>query len=58
MLVVVAAVSVMAARFQVPFALQAGGIAAAFTIGLLTAIGSGLLALRELYRLQPAELLR
>ncbi|WP_295686005.1 ABC transporter permease [uncultured Nevskia sp.] len=58
MLVVVAAVSVMAARFQVPFALQAGGIAAAFAIGLLTAIGSGLLALRELYRLQPAELLR
>lgn len=58
MLAVVAAVSALAAKFQVPFALQAGGIAAAFAIGLLTAIGSGLLALRELYRLQPAELLR
>lgn len=58
MLVAVAAVTVLAARFQVPFALQAGGVVAAFAIGLLTAIGSGLLALRELYRLQPAELLR
>ncbi|WP_273456010.1 ABC transporter permease [Nevskia ramosa] len=58
MLAVVAAVSMLAAHFQVPFALQAGGVVAAFAIGLLTAIGSGLLALRELYRLQPAELLR
>lgn len=51
-------VAVLAQQLEVPFALSPGGVVAATLIGLLTAVGSGLLALRELYRLEPAELLR
>lgn len=58
MLVAVAVILPLTARLQVPFALGGIGIAVAVAIGLVTAIGSGLMALRELYRLQPAELLR
>lgn len=58
MLVLVALVAQLAQHFYVPFALSGIGIAVAIAVGLLTAIGSGLLALRELYRLQPAALLR
>lgn len=58
MLLVVALVARLAQYFYVPFALSGIGIAAAMLIGFATAIGSGLLALRELYRLQPAEMLR
>jgi putative ABC transport system permease protein len=50
--------ALLAKSFYVPFALSGGGVVAAGAIGLLTAIGSGLLALRELNRLEPAVLLR
>lgn len=58
MCVLVLLVAALAQWFYVPFTLSAGGLLAATAVSLLTAIGSGLLALRELYRLQPAELLR
>lgn len=58
MLGLVAVVAQLAQHFFVPFALSGVGVAVAMAVGLVTAIGSGLLALRELYRLQPAELLR
>ncbi len=58
MLLLVALVAQLAQHFYVPFALSGLGIAVAMAVGLLTAVCSGLLALRELYRLQPAELLR
>ena len=53
-----AMVALLAQQFYVPFTLSLAGVLAATAVGMLTAIGSGLLALRALYRLQPAELLR
>ncbi|NGY05999.1 ABC transporter permease [Solimonas terrae] len=55
---VVIAVAALAQRCYVPFTLSRGGLLVAGGIGLATAIGSGLLALRGLYRVEPAELLR
>ena len=56
---VVSALAVMLARaLYVPLVLTWWGIVAAVLIGLVTAALSGLLALREMYRLEPAELLR
>ncbi len=48
----------LARALYVPLVLTWWAMLAAVLIGLITAIVSGLLALRELYRLQPAELLR
>lgn len=48
----------VARALYVPLVLTGWAVVAAMLIGLLTAAASGLLALRELYRLQPAELLR
>jgi putative ABC transport system permease protein len=49
---------VLAQVFYVPLVLTWWAVLTAVLIGLLTAAISGLMALRELYRLQPAELLR
>ena len=51
-------IAILARVFYVPFEFSFLGGLVASVIGLVTAAGSGLLALRELYRLQPAELLR
>jgi putative ABC transport system permease protein len=48
----------MAAFWDVPLKLTGWAMLAAALIGLVTAVVSGLMALRELYRLDPAELLR
>ena len=48
----------LAQALYVPLVLTWWAVLAAVLIGLITAVISGLLALRELYRLQPAELLR
>ncbi len=48
----------LARAFYVPLLLTWWSIALAIVVGLVTAVVSGLLALRELYRLEPAELLR
>ena len=48
----------LAQALYVPLVLTWWAVLAAMLIGLITAVASGLLALRELYRLQPAELLR
>lgn len=48
----------LAQALYVPLVLTWWAVLTAVLIGLLTAVISGLLALRELYRLQPAELLR
>ena len=48
----------LARVLYIPLLLTWWAMLAAVLIGILTAIVSGLLALRELYRLQPAELLR
>ncbi len=56
--ILVLLIALLAAQFNVPFTLNPGGAVAATVIGLLTAVGSGLFALRELYRLEPAVLLR
>lgn len=48
----------LAQALYVPLVLTWWAVLAAVLIGLVTAVISGLLALRELYRLQPAELLR
>ena len=54
-----AAVARVAARhFYVPLDLDARALAAAVVLSIATAVVSGLLALRELYRLEPAHLLR
>lgn len=49
---------IIAHVLDVPLVLTPWAVVAAFVIGLVTAMISGLLALRELYRLEPAELLR
>ncbi len=51
-------IATLAHHLYVPFDFSFDGALAATALGLITAVGSGLLALRELYRLQPAELLR
>lgn len=51
-------VAFLAQRCYVPFSVNWTAYVLASGLGLCTAIISGLLALRELYRLQPAELLR
>lgn len=51
-------VAVVARYCYVPFGLSWNAYVLAGGIGLFTAIISGLMALRELYRLEPAELLR
>lgn len=51
-------VAMLAKSLYVPFEFSSAGGLVATAIGLVTAVGSGMLALRELYRLQPAELLR
>lgn len=51
-------IALLAQQLQIPFRLSAGGAAVATLTGLLSAVSSGLLALRELYRVQAAELLR
>lgn len=51
-------VSFIAQRCDVPFSLSLNAYALATCVGLFTAIVSGTMALRELYRLEPAELLR
>ncbi len=48
----------LAQAFYVPLKLTLLSMIAAAAIGLVTAAVSGVLALRELYRLEPAELLR
>jgi putative ABC transport system permease protein len=48
----------LAQALYVPLVLTWWAVLAAVLIGLITAVISGLLALRELYRLEPAELLR
>jgi putative ABC transport system permease protein len=57
-LVVSVLAAVLARVFFVPLTLTWWSVALAIVIGLVTAALSGLLALRELYRLEPAELLR
>lgn len=57
-LLVSALAVVLAKVFYVPLVMTWWAVLAAVLIGLLTAAVSGLMALRELYRLQPAELLR
>lgn len=57
-LIVSALVYALAMSMHVPLVLTVEAILAAALIGLLTAVGSGVFALRELYRLEPAELLR
>lgn len=52
------AVQALARAFDVPLVLSAGAVALAASVGLVTAAVSGVLTLRELYRLEPAELLR
>lgn len=56
--VVAVLVTALASAFAAPLKLTAWAIAAALGIGLAAAVVSGLLALRELYRADPAELLR
>ena len=51
-------VRLLTSVWHVPFVLTPSSMFAAAAIGLVTAVGSGLFALRELYRLEPAELLR
>jgi putative ABC transport system permease protein len=51
-------IAALAQAFYVPLKLTLMSMAAAAVIGLVTAALSGVLALRELYRLEPAELLR
>lgn len=58
MLLLATLVALLAQYFYVPFILSPGAALTATAVGMLTSIASGLLALRELYRLQPAELLR
>lgn len=48
----------LARALLVPLTLTWWAVALAVAIGMVTAVLSGLLALRELYRLEPAELLR
>jgi len=48
----------LAQALYVPLVLTWWAVLVAVLIGLITAVISGLLALRELYRLEPAELLR
>lgn len=48
----------LAEGFDIPLILTLSSILTAAGIGLVTALGSGWFALRELYRLEPAELLR
>lgn len=57
-LLVSALVVAMARAFEVPLLIGVQAVLAASLIGTATAVASGLYALRELYRLQPAELLR
>jgi putative ABC transport system permease protein len=57
-LLVSALAVVLAKVFYVPLVMTWWAVLAAVLIGLFTAAVSGLMALRELYRLQPAELLR
>lgn len=49
---------IIAHALDVPLVLTPWAVVAALVIGLVTAMISGSLALRELYRLEPAELLR
>lgn len=48
----------LAQAFYVPLTLDLPAITAAGVLSVAAALGSGLLALRELYRLEPADLLR
>ena len=52
------AVQALARAFDVPLVLSPAAVALAASVGLITAAVSGVLTLRELYRLEPAELLR
>ena len=52
------AVKALAAVFDVTLMLSAWAVLLAAAVGLVTAVFSGVLTLRELYRLEPAELLR
>lgn len=52
------AVKALAALFEITLVLSAWAVLLAAAVGLATAVISGVLTLRELYRLEPAELLR
>ena len=52
------AVKALAAVFDITLVFSAWAVLLAGAVGLITAVFSGVLTLRELYRLEPAELLR
>jgi putative ABC transport system permease protein len=52
------AIKLLAGLFDITLTLTVWAVVLAALIGLVTAVVSGLMALRELYRLEPAELLR
>ena len=51
-------IQALAHAFDVPLRLSVAAVVLAASVGLMTAAVSGVLTLRELYRLEPAELLR
>ncbi|MDB5972575.1 MAG: transporter permease [Hydrocarboniphaga sp.] len=57
-LVLSAVASLLARSFYIPLTLTPWAIVSAALLSIATAVMSGLLALRELYRLEPVELLR